>query len=335
MNELLTEVYADPANDAPRAVYADHLCDQGHPLGDFIQLQLARAKTNKRVAAKEKRIFDPTWWPDHPVTAICGAVPYEDTHRGFPATFRPALPVSSEDRAAAVQSWAASIGHPGWATVREVRAFDVDSEVFGALLAGAPMPLLRTLGGAGPITLAAIAASDLPLEELEIYTSADAELPRLTGLSGLRTLDWSCSDRASYHWPTRPLGDALDCVTRLGVLERITTLVIGGHAVDAMLSESLALFDRLPHNVETLRVRVVDRGSAEIRRDGSAILQLTAHAVEEAADDIARLAPERVASLQVIFSKKGAYFTKRNRPPLQARMRAATAHLARCQLSLD
>lgn len=334
MNELLRAVYADPASDAPRAVYADHLCDQGHPLGEFILLQLARAKTNKRVAAKEKRIFDPTWWPDHPVTAICGAVPYEATDRGFPALFRPALPVSSAARVAAVRTWATSIGHPGWATVKEVRAFDVDSKVFGALLTGAPMPLLHTLSGAGPITLAAIAASALPLAELEIYASADAELPRLTGLSALRGLDWSCSDRDAFRRPDRPLGDALDRVTRLGVLERLSSLAIGGHAVDGMLSESLTLFERLPDNVKTLRVRAGERGSAEIRRDGHATLSLTAHGVEEAADDISGLAPERVGSLQVIFSKR-AYFTKRNRPPLQARMRAATAHLPSCQLDLD
>ena len=42
--DLLAAVYEDPASDAPRAVYADWLLDQGHPLGEFIQLQLARAK---------------------------------------------------------------------------------------------------------------------------------------------------------------------------------------------------------------------------------------------------------------------------------------------------
>ncbi len=42
---LLAAVLADPADDGPRAVYADRLIERGEPRGDFIALQLALAKT--------------------------------------------------------------------------------------------------------------------------------------------------------------------------------------------------------------------------------------------------------------------------------------------------
>jgi uncharacterized protein (TIGR02996 family) len=41
---LLDDIYAHPFDDAPRAVYADALAQQGDPRGEFITLQLARGR---------------------------------------------------------------------------------------------------------------------------------------------------------------------------------------------------------------------------------------------------------------------------------------------------
>ncbi len=66
--QLLAAVYAEPANDAPRAVYGDWLLEQGHPLGQFIQLQLARAGGKKGTAKEERLLAEhgATFWPEHP-----------------------------------------------------------------------------------------------------------------------------------------------------------------------------------------------------------------------------------------------------------------------------
>lgn len=51
---LLAAIVANPADDAPRAVYADWLLEQGDRRGEFIQLQLARAKGRQSPEAKER-----------------------------------------------------------------------------------------------------------------------------------------------------------------------------------------------------------------------------------------------------------------------------------------
>jgi uncharacterized protein (TIGR02996 family) len=49
---LLAAIYADPEDDGPRAVYADHLTESGDPRGEFITLQLQKTLT----AAQKKRM---------------------------------------------------------------------------------------------------------------------------------------------------------------------------------------------------------------------------------------------------------------------------------------
>ncbi|HEY0250843.1 MAG TPA: TIGR02996 domain-containing protein, partial [Kofleriaceae bacterium] len=52
--DLLAAVYADPASDPARAIYADYLLGLGDPRGEFIQLQLQRA-AGRGTEAGEKR----------------------------------------------------------------------------------------------------------------------------------------------------------------------------------------------------------------------------------------------------------------------------------------
>ncbi|MBX3229465.1 MAG: TIGR02996 domain-containing protein [Labilithrix sp.] len=52
--ELLELVWADPADDAPRAVVADLLIAEGDPRGEFITLQLDRARGTTSVARRKR-----------------------------------------------------------------------------------------------------------------------------------------------------------------------------------------------------------------------------------------------------------------------------------------
>ncbi len=63
MNAFLEAVLADPDNDAPRLVYADHLSEGGHPRGELISLQIAvaRGKSGEGVAARISQLIDVCW----------------------------------------------------------------------------------------------------------------------------------------------------------------------------------------------------------------------------------------------------------------------------------
>lgn len=122
---LLAAVYAAPALDEPRAVYADALLEAGQPLGELIQLQLARAKGKRASLSKEKLLFSrhgAALWPDHPCVLAGGYLTFDDLDRGFPARLSLPMPVSTgkpDLPPAKVRKQLAR--HPGWSTVRIVR----------------------------------------------------------------------------------------------------------------------------------------------------------------------------------------------------------------------
>jgi uncharacterized protein (TIGR02996 family) len=57
-DELLAAIYADPADDAARMVYADLLSTRGDPRGELITLQLARARGEKQTREQARREKD-------------------------------------------------------------------------------------------------------------------------------------------------------------------------------------------------------------------------------------------------------------------------------------
>ncbi len=57
--QLRDEVWADPQPDGPREVYADYLLQQQDPLGEFISLQLARARLGEGVQPREQALLEP------------------------------------------------------------------------------------------------------------------------------------------------------------------------------------------------------------------------------------------------------------------------------------
>lgn len=83
---LLAAIYAAPDDDEPRRVYADWLLQQGDKRGEFIQLQLASAKTLDQI--KRERALFVSWSDDW--LAELGAHPLDAVfERGFVAVAKP------------------------------------------------------------------------------------------------------------------------------------------------------------------------------------------------------------------------------------------------------
>lgn len=152
--ELLAAIYADPAADEPRAVYADFLSDKGHPLGELIALQLARAAGRRGNKTREQALLDQhghAFWPGHP-GVFAGYVPaLQFLDRGFPCR---AFNVWFSDMRERV---APSIGAPGWATVKTLcLGHDWDPALVRRLLLAVPMPILDTIQELPPAALGAL-----------------------------------------------------------------------------------------------------------------------------------------------------------------------------------
>ncbi|MFT3691936.1 MAG: hypothetical protein QM831_02260 [Kofleriaceae bacterium] len=59
LRSLRAAVYDDPAADEPREIYADALLARGDPRGEFIGLQLARAREGRRIPSlRERQLHD-------------------------------------------------------------------------------------------------------------------------------------------------------------------------------------------------------------------------------------------------------------------------------------
>jgi uncharacterized protein (TIGR02996 family) len=113
---LLAAVFANPADDAPRAVYADALLERGDPRGELVALQLAshgRVPTDvedRRISAL-LREHARAW------SAPLDSVVAPDTIR-FARGFL--------DSCVVKQSAAKLVGHPMWSTVRELECHELD-----------------------------------------------------------------------------------------------------------------------------------------------------------------------------------------------------------------
>ncbi len=149
---LLAAIYADPANDAPRAVYADFLIEKGKPLGEFIALQLARAQGKRGTKGREEALLAQhghTFWPGHP--GALGHVPrLANVDRGFPSCAFNVIGSDTPKRAAKLA------GAPGWATIRTLLTVgEWSSTVYRKILAS-NLPILDSIQGITPKMLAAV-----------------------------------------------------------------------------------------------------------------------------------------------------------------------------------
>jgi len=145
-DELLAAVWADPARDEPRLVYADWLSERGDPRGELIVLQCERARRggllpSERETALLRRHLAEWLGP-------LGKVIYADPRMArFERGFVAAAELSSYVDRAAGDPLPGLVGHPAWSTVVEL---DLNGEYqreprFAPLLLGGALRSLRVV----------------------------------------------------------------------------------------------------------------------------------------------------------------------------------------------
>ncbi len=192
--QLLAQVFADPAADAPRLVYADWATSRGDPRGELITLQFARRERTPDPAAvrRERELLDhyaqrwlaPLWSAIRPYS-----VRFE---RGFLA-------------AVTVEPFAVIAPRPEWSTVIALELAYHDALPIDAF------PALRELRNVTPKLLAQIAARPTRLLHLGLAEEpgkpSHAMIPELRdggAFPELRSLGvWGRPEDWTWLWPTR------------------------------------------------------------------------------------------------------------------------------------
>lgn len=197
--ELLAAVYADPDRDAPRLVYADWLSTHGDARGEFITLQIERARSGGPVTAREQALL--TRHVHEWTGALRGVLGYEtqEFERGF-------LSAASVE-VAELDGEVVDAGE--WSTLRIL-----DGHVSDALARRGPLDQLRELYGFLQLERFIALRADNLLGAVETYecSLADPQLSLDTPL-GLRTL-----------LVRRALDDALIALTDSTAITRLEQL---------------------------------------------------------------------------------------------------------------
>jgi uncharacterized protein (TIGR02996 family) len=234
--ELYAAVFANPADDGPREVLADHLHELGDPRGEFIALQLAKLRRKPTAVATRR---ERSLLADHHLTwlgALADAVnpPNSTWVRGFLDTAW--VDLSSEPPA-----------DPMWNTVRSIRRIGALTRRPPSMFGAGCFAALAELHGIELEHLAPIvdAVRKPPLEVLKIesthgrasWTARErtlldrlVELPRLTRVK----LAFSQTE--------------LDVILRSEIARRLTHLELAPPVID--LPRNLAAAESLENLVE-------------------------------------------------------------------------------------
>jgi uncharacterized protein (TIGR02996 family) len=182
LDDLLDAVLRTPDDDAPRVVYGDALSEAGDPRGEFIALQLERSRAGMLSAAAEKR--EKALLAEHgrswlgPLAAVIRA----DSVR-FARGFLDACAVEIK-----TAKQRALIGHPLWATVRQLDAYDPELVTH---------PCMRALRRApiAPRQLAELAArpAPVPLEAVIGHLEMAYGLRARRGIDVGTAADWGAA----------------------------------------------------------------------------------------------------------------------------------------------
>ena len=175
--DLLAAVYADPDDDGARLVYADALLERGDPRGELIALQcrLAHAPDSpdaKQLRRRIRELLDShgKLWLGELAPIVRSGYRFE---RGFLAACR--IDPARADRVRAL------VGHPAWATVREL----------GGSAAIALHPVMRSLRTLAFDAAHAAQHEKLPdaWRDLLVATPRPLRELRYAGLTSTRTWD--------------------------------------------------------------------------------------------------------------------------------------------------
>jgi len=172
--ELLAAVYADPDRDEPRLVFADWLSSRGDPWGEFIILQVGRARSRSPVSARESELLTrhAAQWSGA-LRGVLGADSWA-FERGFLS--------GASVEVANLDGPVVDAGE--WSTLRVL-----DGHVSDALARRGPLDQLRELYGYLQLERFVALRADNRLAGVETYecSLADPNLPLDTPL-GLRAL---------------------------------------------------------------------------------------------------------------------------------------------------
>ncbi len=133
---LLAEIYANPADDAPRLVYADLLTAKGDPRGEFIVLQLERG--DGEPSAREQELLK-----RHGKAWLGDLAPVLTWGKGYATTaFRRGFVSTADIILSKGKKLQPILTHPAWATVEKIDGLLRDDD---GLLVHAPLRALRML----------------------------------------------------------------------------------------------------------------------------------------------------------------------------------------------
>jgi uncharacterized protein (TIGR02996 family) len=348
--DLLLEVYQNPLVDGPRAVYADWLLEQGHPLGDFISLQLARAAGKRGNPKKEQQILAThgarALWPEHPLVAGESddfTPQWLDTARGFPIAFNPTRfmrgGLIGNDFIATTTQLLKLTGHAGWGTVERFNTWHQDpAEQVAKILLQSPMLALTELTGLSAEMLAIVAGAPLPVRTLELILQSGEKIPAVRGFPNLHALTLHFVNGACT------LENAIAFGRQTQLLVRIDELRLRGIVSPGLLAAPLAAFESLPKRITSMALEHYanhdSNARTTLRREANGPtrveLVVTRHNIEALANELRGFAQSTV-HIQVNFLDfwNGGGFTKTNRSRFQGVLIEAARHLPHVSLRLD
>lgn len=326
--DALHRVYSKPDDDAARAVYADLLLERQQPLGEFIQLQLARQAGRAGTLTKERLIFEEfgaELWPEHPCAVAKVPLSFHEVERGFPAVF-PVTAVPSFELQDELR------GLPGWKTLRVLHAWD--DEVDLATLLPVEMPALEVLERVGMSVLEKLAKVSWPVKRMSLLgTTFDA---RITGFPKLETLEFIPRATPVFSkMVSRPhlnLGTVVDSLGPTGLLQRIQRLVVRTHFF--ALGELVAACERLPASLRQFETQAPPNTQVVARRTSQGLelsVQIDGLAADRLLAELGQLDASKVAGVDVVLG--GGVLSAQQRSAVEKQARAVLARFTRSSLA--
>jgi uncharacterized protein (TIGR02996 family) len=219
---LLARVYAEPDDEGARLVLADHLQEQGDPLGEFIMLQCA-APTDEARLRELLEQHARTW-----LGPLGPLIHPESTRfeRGFPVSVRLNL--------LRPQDWPPP--GPAWGTVREIHAETAMHRWVSGWLAHPHLHAVTVLRGIHPNSVPHLGAYPLPVRHLELsgeYPIEEEAFLKLSTLPHLTSVEVTdATFREVGLCASSPLA---------GSLKRFTATQRGAWTLEATPSEAVTV----------------------------------------------------------------------------------------------
>ncbi|MEO8703940.1 MAG: TIGR02996 domain-containing protein [Kofleriaceae bacterium] len=164
---LLAEIYANPEDDAPRIVYADALAEQGDVRGEFITLQLERARTG----APEPSEREQELLKKHGKAWLGRLAPVISWGKGYArSSFRRGFLAVADIILSVNKKLGPLLDDPAWSTVEKIDGYSDH-----ILVERAPLRALQELDGLSAETLAKARLRGQVLPALRILDLAHSE----------------------------------------------------------------------------------------------------------------------------------------------------------------